>query len=121
MKAPLLLTAILGLVASGPLCAEEGDANPDAKEPLPWLDEVRAQRRAWERALQAMPPATSAPSLGAHSRRRHQALRDYHAQRRQALEERRRQWEQEQERRHQWFLEHSAPPGWNNLWYYRGY
>jgi hypothetical protein len=105
-----------GATASDP--AAMGDAQPD--QVSPWLDEVRAQREAWEARRSVV-------------REQHEQRRRIHHPRSAAQQE---TWEEDLRRRRaerqerieqdrEVFLRPEPPglypPGWNNLWYFRGY
>jgi hypothetical protein len=90
-----------------------GVAPPDTA--APWLDEVRAQREAWEARCSAVreqheqrrrthhPPGALQPEDWEEDLRRRRA-------------ERQERIDQDREVFHRFY-----PPGWNNLWYFRGY
>jgi hypothetical protein len=111
----------------------------DGEQPatLPWLEEVRAQREAWEARRRAVKEAANAQhrQVAPWSAARHEALDRAAEARRDALKnqaEQRRQAAEQQHDAHRqelerllWERNRPWPPyhpyGWNNLWYYRGY
>jgi hypothetical protein len=135
-----LLIGTLGL----PLCATlaqtpgpaPGEPRADPGE-LPWLDEVRAQREAWEARRKAEKEASDArlrmidPWGAAHMEaheREAEARRDAALQRaeqrhkkaeakKEAQRQARERWLEERTR----IMHPAIPPDWDNPWYYRGY
>lgn len=93
--------------------ASIGMTQPDMA--APWLDEVRAQREAWEARRSAVREQheqrrrTHHPQGALQSEAWEEDLRRRRAERQERID-------QDRESFHRLY-----PPGWNNLWYFRGY
>jgi hypothetical protein len=110
---------------------------PPPSEHLRWLDEVRAQRQAWEARRQAAKESADAhrrmidpwgaalhEALEREAQARREALANRAEQRRQAAEQERDAHQQEinrlrQERERFWKF--YTPYDWDTHWFYRGY
>ncbi|MTW19957.1 hypothetical protein [Allochromatium palmeri] len=116
----LLVLSGAALAGSAAMASDPavGDTQPD--QISPWLDEVRAQREAWEARRSA-------------AREQHEQRRRLHHPRSAAqqatweedLRRRRAERQERIEQDREAFIRPEPPglypPGWNNLWYFRGY
>jgi len=127
---------------SGAALTAPGSDGARPPEEMRWLDEVRAQREAWEARRKAAKAQSDAhlrmldPIGAAHieerekeSERMREAVRERAEQQRHAMEQEREARRQELE---QWLDQRRtmpypytpydlAPSEWNNPWFYRGY